>query len=59
MLSRREQRLSELAGASACARSQLKTKGKTLEIREPILIVTADTSGYVLMTLVFDYYFDM
>ena len=43
----------------ACVRSQLKTKGKTLEIREPILIVTTDISGYVLMAVVCIFcYFD-
>ena len=42
----------------ACVRSQLKTKGKTLEIREPILIITTDMSGYVLITLACICYLD-
>ena len=36
--------------AEATVRSS-KLKGKTLEIQEPIIIVTTDISGYVLLTL--------
>jgi len=53
MLSRREQRRSELVGAMrVCAFAAPKQKGKALKTREPFLIVTIDVSGYVLMTLV-------
>ena len=39
-------------------RSQLKTKGNTPEIREPIPIAATDISGYVLMTLACICYLD-
>ena len=40
-------------GRCARVRSQLKTRGNTIEIREPIRIVTSESgiSGYVLMTM--------